>query len=102
MSTFAIQAATSAAPPSTNIRLEDHKHKRGLQLNSLTDPSSAPASKAPSGGTRDLFSTLLNSLKTMIGFQPAPAGAASQAAVPAVAAASGGLVAGESRINLSA
>ncbi len=90
MSTSAIPAAASAAL-SANFQLHGIGHKRGLQSDALTDPSSSPASQTPSGSTQNLFGSLLSSLEQAIGLQhpqlgPSPATAPSTQAANATAA----------------
>jgi hypothetical protein len=69
MSTPAIPAAASTALSSTIFQLHALGHKRGLQSDALTDPSSSGASQTPSGSTQNLFGTVMSSLEQAIGIQ---------------------------------
>jgi hypothetical protein len=71
MSPLAIPPAATAALPPMNLHPHGHGHKKGPQLDSLTDPSSSAADQAAPGSTQNVFSRLLSSLEQAIGIQPA-------------------------------
>jgi hypothetical protein len=84
MSLPAISSTPAGILPAANIHPHGHGHKKGLDLDSLTDPSSTSASQTPTGSTQSVFSRLFNSIVDMIGAKPV----LSALTAPAIAAAS--------------
>jgi hypothetical protein len=70
MSLPAISTTAAGTFPAANIHPHAHGHKKGLDLESLTDPSSSPSSQTPTGSTQSVFGRLFNSLVNLIGAKP--------------------------------
>jgi hypothetical protein len=83
MSLPAISSTPAGTLPTANIHPHGHGHKKGLDLDSLTDPSSTSASQTPTGSTQSVFGRLFNSLVEAIGAKPV----LSALTAPAIAAA---------------
>jgi hypothetical protein len=85
MTSLAISSPTTAALPTPNIHPHGHGHKRGSEVDSLTDPSDSTttttAAQSPTASTQNPFDSLLTSLEQVIGIQPtnqAPSGQSTQ------------------------
>jgi hypothetical protein len=102
MSPLAIASSATSALASVNIHPHGHGHKKGLPMDSTPVAGSAPGQAA--GSTKDLFSSLFDSLAQVIGARPAQTAQAAQvtsAAHPAQAAQAAQLAIG-SKINTTA
>jgi hypothetical protein len=103
MSSIAISASPTAALPAPNVHPHGHgHHKKGSDVDSLTDStsstSSGTAAQPAAGSTQNIFGSLLTTLEQVIGIQPkAPA----QAVQPVQAAQAQQLSVG-SKVNLTA
>src|SRR5271168_264901 len=86
MSSLAIPSSATAALSSASIHPHGHGHKKGLQADSATDPSSTPGQAA---STPNLFSTLFDSLAQVLGAQPSQATRAAKVTAAAQPAQSG-------------
>jgi hypothetical protein len=103
MSSLAIPSSATPALPALNIppHSHGHGHKKGSEMDSLTDSSSSTAAQIPVSSAQNLFGSLLNTLEQVIGIQPnsqaqaaptAPAGPGAASAQPSIG----------SKINLTA
>jgi hypothetical protein len=102
MSTSSIPAAANAALSSTIPQLHGHGHKRGMQLDALTDSGSTSAGKTPGGSTQDLFGTLLSSLEEVAGITLPKLGQSSQPPAATAQASSVAPSPAGSKLNVTA
>ncbi len=104
MSPLPIPSAVTATLPAVNIHPHGHGHKKG----SLLDPSAGSSSNTPQipvGSTQNLFASLFNSLRQIIGARAVPAAANAAASITnaaASSAAAGPAAAAGSKINVMA
>jgi hypothetical protein len=105
MSSLAIPPAVTATLPAVNVHSHGHGHKKGSPLDPTADSSSSTAAQTPVGSTQNLFGSLFNALRQIIGARAVPAAAAAgtAAAVAGTAAAAAGTAAAAgSKINVRA
>jgi len=105
MSSLAIPSAVTATLPAVNVHPHGHGHKKGSPLDPTADSSSSTGAQTPVGSTQNLFGSLFNALRQIIGARAVPAAAAAgtAAAVGGTAAAAAGTAAAAgSKINVMA
>jgi len=104
MSSLPIPSAVTATLPAVNIHPHGHGHRKG----SLLDPTAGSSSNTapmPVASTQNLFGSLFNALRQIIGARAMPAianPAASIANAAVSSAAAGSAAAANSKINVMA
>jgi hypothetical protein len=104
MSSLPIPSAITATLPAVNIHPHGHGHKKGSLLDPTADSSSNTA-QIPVGSTQNLFGSLFNALRQIIGARAVPAAANPAASITnaaAPSAAAGSAAASGSKINVMA